>query len=771
MVFFIELFCSVKLINNFVNQTDSMLFRTFFLIIFFQVLYAQEPFSVNGRVLSEGQPLEGVSVLLKGSSIGTITNARGFFNLDFTKIKNQKLVFSYIGYKPLLKSISHQTTDLGIIELKSDTSLEEVVISGTLKPVSKLDSPVPVEVYSQTFFKANPTASVFEALENINGIRPQLNCTVCNTGDIHINGQEGSYTMVLIDGLPLVSGLSTVYGLSGIPQSLIERVEVVKGPASTIYGSESIGGVINLITKLPENAPRLSVDSFVSSWGEVNTDLSYKYMMTQNTEGLFGVNYFNYSNPVDNNGDGFTDLTLQDRISIFNKLAIGDRLSLASRFLYEDRWGGQVNWSPNYRGGSTVYGESIYTTRWELFGKYIFSKNLSLNFSFNDHRQNSVYGTTLLNADQTIGFGQFIWNKEIDKNDLLFGLAYRYTYYDDNTTATYDNFNLVNQQNVMHLPGVFIQDEIKVNEKNTFLMGLRYDYNSVHGAIFTPRVNYKLNNLDKNTIFRFSLGSGYRVAQIFTEDHAALTGARKVVFLENLNPERSWNFNLNFVKKIYLKQGAILDFDISVFNTLFSNKIIPDYDTNPNQIIYANLDGRSINRGASLNFNLLVQNGIRVNLGATFIDSYIQNQELKVQPYLTERFQGVWKVEKKWNEPNLVLDFTGTTVGPMKLPTLSEIDPRPDYSPIFNIINVQLTKFWNSTFESYGGVKNLLNFTPREDSIARSFDPFDSRVIFDTEGNTLSSNDNPYALTFDTSYVYASNQGFRFFFGLRWNLN
>ena len=93
-----------------------------------------------------------------------------------------------------------------------------IFVSGTLKPVSRLDSSIPVEVYAQTFFKSNPTASIFEALENINGIRPQFNCNVCNTGDIHINGQEGSYTMVLIDGLPIVSGLSTVYGLSGIPK-------------------------------------------------------------------------------------------------------------------------------------------------------------------------------------------------------------------------------------------------------------------------------------------------------------------------------------------------------------------------------------------------------------------------------------------------------------------------------------------------------------------------------------------------------------------------
>ena len=283
--------------------------RSFILFFLFQITSAQE-FSFVGEVYSNKQPLEGVSVILKGSKLGTITNSKGQFKLYFTNLKNPRLLFSHIGYKPLEIKIKSDNLNLGTIILESDERLDEVVVSGTLKPVSRLDSSIPVEVYAQTFFKANPTASIFEALENINGIRPQLNCNVCNTGDIHINGQEGSYTMVLIDGLPIVSGLSTVYGLSGIPKSLIERVEIIKGPASTLYGSEAIGGVINLITRLPENTSRLSVDSFISGWGEVNTDVGYKYSLSGKNSGLLGINYFNYSNPIDNNQDGFTDLTL-----------------------------------------------------------------------------------------------------------------------------------------------------------------------------------------------------------------------------------------------------------------------------------------------------------------------------------------------------------------------------------------------------------------------------------------------------------------------------
>ena len=137
----------------------------------------------------------------------------------------------------------------------TENQLNEVVVSGTLKAVKRLESSVPVEVYSPIFFKKNPTASIYEALQNVNGVRPQLNCGVCNTGDIHINGLEGPYTLVLIDGMPIVSSLSTVYGLSGIPNSLVERIEIVKGPASSLYGSEAVGGLINIITKNPTNAP------------------------------------------------------------------------------------------------------------------------------------------------------------------------------------------------------------------------------------------------------------------------------------------------------------------------------------------------------------------------------------------------------------------------------------------------------------------------------------------------------------------------------------
>ena len=153
-----------------------------FVFIFTQIMVNAQDFIVTGKVFSQGQPLSSASVFVMGNNSGVTTNAEGQFSIYISNIANPQLVISYLGYKSQIKKISSKTTDLGIIELEWDNKLEEVVVSGTLKPISKLDSPVPIEVYGQTFFKANPTASVFEALENVNGIRPQLNCSICSTG-------------------------------------------------------------------------------------------------------------------------------------------------------------------------------------------------------------------------------------------------------------------------------------------------------------------------------------------------------------------------------------------------------------------------------------------------------------------------------------------------------------------------------------------------------------------------------------------------------------
>lgn len=733
---------------------------------------AQNAFEISGVVTSNGLPLPFANVYLEGTKKGTTTSSDGSFTIQNIKEGQYTLIASYTGFNTLKKRIEVIDNLKLNFELIQNQSLDEVVVTGTLKAVNRLESPVPVEVYTSAFLKKNPTPNIFEALQNVNGVRPQLNCNVCNTGDIHINGLEGPYTLVLIDGMPIVSGLSTVYGLSGIPNSLIDQIEIVKGPASSLYGSEAVGGLINVITKHPDNAPIFFADSNISGWGEINTDIGFKTNVGEKASVLVGANYFNYSNPIDNNNDNFTDLTLQNRISVFQKWNFkrknNKKLSVAGRFFYEDRWGGELQWNKSHRGGNEVYGESIYTTRYELLGEYQLpvKENINFQFSYSDHDQNSVYGDTPYLAQQRIAFGQLTWDKPTINNDLLFGITGRYNYYNDNTTATIEADKIL-------IPSVFVQDEITLTEKQKLLLGLRYDYDKRHGSIVTPRLAYRYKPTD-NDIFRINAGTGFRVVNLFTEEHAALTGSRDIVIEEALNPEQSYNINLNYLKKIYTTKGMIFTVDASLWYTHFTNAIIPDYDTNPNQIIYDNLDGYSTSKGVSLNVDAIFGSGLKGSLGVTFQDVKQTENNVTTRQILTEKFTGTWSFSYKNYPTNLTFDYTGNIYGPMRLPLLSDLDPRQDYSPTWSIQNIQATYDGLENFEIYGGVKNLLNWTPNNGNpfiIARADDPFDNNVQFDAQGNAQATPDNPYGLTFDPSYVYGPNQGRRVFLGIRYTLN
>lgn len=745
----------------------SLLFISFSIIGF-----GQETFS--GRIVSDTTSVSFATLSIS-DQYHTKTDVNGTF--EFTNIpagKHMLTVSSYeFGRITVPVDVPAKNITIDIAEFTKE--FDEIVVTGGMKEVSRKESIVNVEVYSAQFFKKNPTPSVYDALQMVNGVRPQLNCNICNTGDIHINGLEGPNTMILIDGMPIVSSLSSVYGLSGIPNALIERMEIIKGPVSALYGSEAVGGVINIITKAPQRSPKLYVETRSNTWLETSLDLGYKLKLSKRISILNGLNYFNYSIPQDNNGDGFTDITLQHRISAFQKWNISRKnnrlFTIAGRYLYEDRWGGQMNWNQSFRGTDSVYGESIYTSRWEFISAYQLpiKQKVFFNLSLNGHNQNSYYGDLAFMGSQYVAFGQLYWDKKTQHHDLLLGSSLRYVYYDDNTTATANDQKNSPSQTV--LPGVFIQDEIMLSLNHKLMVGARYDHHNYHGHIITPRLGYKWTPFD-NTAIRLNTGTGFRVVNIFTEDHAALTGARNVVIADNIQPEKSYNANITATQDIRIK-NTVVNIDGSVFYTYFNNKIIPDYTQNSNEINYYNLDGYAISQGMSLNANLSFSNSVKLRLGGTYTDVFSLNEGVKQDQILTEKFSGSWVVSWKIKRWHTTIDYTGKVYSPMQLPLLNEMDPRPEYSPWWSIQNIQATYDGIKNLELYIGVKNLLNWTPAKDGIdliARSFDPFDKEVQFTADGTPVATANNPYALTFDPSYVYAPNQGIRAFLGFRYAL-
>jgi outer membrane receptor for ferrienterochelin and colicins len=712
------------------------------------------------------EPVVAAVVTVAGHGGGFTDTLGNFLVLNRKADARLKIQISRIGYKPWSGELVDSIFDRIILLVPSETALNTVVISAAVKDVSKDLSPIPVEVYTAGFFQKNATPGLFDALTLVNGVRPQTNCNVCGTGDIQINGMPGAYTMITIDGMPIVSGLSTVYGLSGIPNGLIDRVEITKGPAGAFYGSEAVGGVINVITKNALTAPRFFLDAFASSVGETNVDAAAG-TRTGNATSLLGINYFRYWNPLDINGDNFTDVTLQNRVSVFNKWAFRRKnnyaASLAARYVYENRWGGEMQWEPRWRGTDSIYGESISTNRMEMLGHFqlpVSARKVLLDASWNLHDQSSVYGNIPYLGRQQVAFAQATTDLPIgEKHEAILGAALRYTLYDDNSPATASPDGMSNLPSKIWLPGVFIQDQISLNGKNRLLLGLRYDYNSAHGNILTPRISWKWVK-DVQHSLRVTTGSGYRVANIFTEDHASLTGARTVVIAQSLRPERSWNGNINYTRKFFPAHASVISLDASLFYTYFTNQIIPDYDTDPDLIIYDNLDGHAVSSGGSLNMDFSFLHGFRIVAGVTALNVFRMEQGLRLPQLYAPPFSGTWAVTLPVSRLKLTIDYTGNVNSPMRLPVFPG-DYRPEYSPWFSIHNIQFTRELKEGLKLYAAIKNMAGFYPREDVIMRSFDPFDKQVDVD----------NPNGFTFDPTYNYAPMQRQRLLVGLRWTLN
>ena len=393
-----------------------------FFFIFFQFLSAQK-ITFKGKVFSEDGSLPFATIQVKSSVKGTTSNDVGDYELEIDHVNEVVLQASFLGYITSERKI--QIKDLGEIELNfflvAQNNLDEIVVTGTTKESFVSASPIKIEVVTSKKLETylpSASASVIDAIKLVNGVQEVIDCGVCYTNNISVNGLEGPYTAILMDGTPMYGNLASVYGLNGIPNMIIDRLEVIKGPNSTLYGSEAVAGVINIITKDPTNEPALTADIMTTTRKEVFANVAYAPKIGK-TNGFIGLNYAYQNDYDDITNDGFGDAINIDRIALFSKFNIARNsqklFNISVKYYYEDRRNGVKEFLENrnyrkLRGNDEIYGESIYTNRFEFFGTYHFNlpTNLKLDYSFSNHHQNSYYGDTFYQADQQIAFGNLI---------------------------------------------------------------------------------------------------------------------------------------------------------------------------------------------------------------------------------------------------------------------------------------------------------------------------------------------------------------------------
>lgn len=753
----------------------------FFFLFIGGALLAQKAI-ITGLVSETNGPLAFATVSFDGTSIGTSTDEQGRFELEADPGQHI-LVASYVGCRAKKKSIvleAGQQLEVNFTLEALASEMEAVVVTGTMKPTYVSDSPIKVEVITarqlETFLPS-AGASIMDNLQLVNGVQEVVACGVCFTNSISINGLPGPYTAVLMDGTPIYGNLASVYGLNGIPNMIIDRFEVIKGPSSTLYGSEAVAGVINIITKDPAKQPVLSVDIMGTTHLESFGNIAVAPKIGNST-GFIGLNYAYLNDFEDFNQDGFGDGINMDRISLFSKWnlhrKIGKTFTLAGKYYYEDRRNGveQFLQNRNYRqlrGDATIYGESIYTHRAELFGTFVFDTqaDLKIDFSLSHHDQDSYYGSDYYRATQQIAFANLIWNVETPKHDFLFGLTSRYNAYDDNSAATetLQNGQLLNQPNNQFIPGIFVQDEWTPNEKWTLLPGLRLDHYQAHGPILAPRLSVKYKPGTYTTL-RSNFGTGFRIVNLFTEDHAFITGQRQVEITEALEPEQSYNLSLNVIQ-VYAGLGGSGTLDLEGYFTHFTNKILPDYDT-PGKIIYANSEGyaRTMGLGLSLNHQFLIPLAFNLGLNVQRVTETEPDENGQLQTRAVEfapRWSGILTLNYDWKAAGLVVAYTARATGPMALPEVFDLgsdgeplpNPRPTVSQPFSLHNFQVSKRFDEQWSIYAGLQNIFDFRQQTSPLIGYNDPTAPLGFSDY---------------FDTSYAYAPLHGREFYLGVQWKL-
>ncbi|MEM8560488.1 MAG: TonB-dependent receptor, partial [Bacteroidota bacterium] len=423
---------------------------------------------------------------------------------------------------------------------------------------------------------------------------------------------------------------------------------------------------------------------------------------------------------------------------------------LSVRYYYEDRLGGTEafveNFSDDLRGSDEIYGETIRTHRVEAVGSAHLAprQGVKLDLAFNHHDQDSFYGDADYQARQTTAFAQLIAPVRFgSQHSTLFGAALRAQRYDDNTGATGvfddDGNEIENAPDNRLIPGVFAQHEWVASDVVRLLGGLRLDYQEDVGVVPSPRASLKLTPGD-NTTLRLNAGTGFRIVNLFTEDHAAYTGARATVILDDLAPERSVNGTVS-LQHIVPFGANPLTIDVEGFYTYFTNKIEPNYDT-PGQIVYANLDGSATTRGVSLTLSQsLTALPLTYTVGATVMDVFV-DEDGETRPLeFAPDFQGV--VNATYQLPRgVAVDYTMNLTGPMALPEYDAPFERPTTSPTFALHNLQVTKDValpsGALGQVYLAVENVFDYTQAQPLV----DPA-----------------NPFGPNFDTAYVYGPVHG------------
>lgn len=699
--------------------------------------------NVIGHVIDKksGEHLAFINIFLKGTTIGTVSDATGHYFLKNLPEGKYTLVMQSIGYQTIERTVTlrkGKTLEVNFEASEDAISLDGVVVSANRNETTRRLAPSLVNVLDSRMFENSNATSLSDGLNFQPGVRVENNCQNCGFQQVRINGLEGPYTQILLDSRPIFSALTGVYGLEQVPANMIERVEVMRGGGSALFGSSAIAGTINIITKEPLRNSAQVAHSLTMTGGsrpDNNTTLNASLVTDDHKAGIYLFGQSRYRASYDHDGDGFSELgrihakTLGFRSYL--KTSTYSKLTFEFHNISEFRRGGNLLDRPPHETDITEQTDHNINgggLKFDLFSKDYKHRLNVYTSAQHTHRQSyygagqdpNAYGHT---TDMTfIGGAQYSysWDKCLFlPAELTGGLEYNYDDLEDQMLG-YDR--IIAQK--VHIESAFLQNEWK-NKQWSLLLGGRLDkHNMIQHVVFSPRANVRYNPTE-DINFRLSYSSGFRAPQAFDEDlHVTAVGGdvAMIQISDDLKEEKSQSISASMdfyhrwggVQVNFLVEGFYTDLrDVFVLEDIGrdaqGNRLMERRNGSGARVAGVNLEAKMAYAWMQLQAGATLQRS-RYKEPESWSETVDPQKKMFRSPDVYGYFTSTFTPWKRFS-----CSLTGTYTGSMLVQHMAGYIPedREETTPDFFDMNLKLAYdiplFRTVTLQVNGGVQNLFN--------------------------------------------------------------
>lgn len=757
--------------------------KALLLVLFGLSFYISIQAQVKGRVLEinkkDTSSVPGVVVFWHGTNVNTTTDANGRFKIS-TSSETQKLIVMATGYNTDTLVIKDTSRFVNVI-LKNGIELKEIeVVYETNGTELSYMNPIKVETLNDRYLMKAACCNLSESFETNPSVDVNFADAVTGTKQIQMLGLSGQYAQITKENMPYLRGLANGYGLSFIPGTWIQSIQLSKGAGSVVNGYESFTGQINTELQNPETSDRVNFNAYVNQNGRNEYNLNAKHRFNEKfSSGILSHMSFNPMRE-DLNKDGFMDIPTGRQYNIMNKYSYSSGKGFEAQFgggyLMDTRRGGQflnlmdsseMNSKIHNVGGvmadtSNLYQIGIDNKKWEVYSKtgFVFRKkpghSLGLQLSYLNHDQNNFYGNNIYQALQKTFYSNFIYQGII--GTTMHGYRLGASYMNDDLNEAFKVFRFKRQESV---GGVFGEYSFNQGEKLNIVAGLRADHHNYYGWFYTPRLHIRYGLNENKTVFRLSGGRALKTANVFAENTALMVSSRDWIIEPGdlnmpygLKPETGWNYGFNFTQKMKLNyKDAYITVDL--YRTDFTQQVVVDVDQNTQQVWLYNLHGPSYSNTAQLEFGWEVRKRLNVKTAYRYVDTKVSYKAGLLQKALVSAHRGFLNLSYETRDKHWMFDATVQYNGKKRLPQ-TQLNPkeyqREAYSPEFYNVLGQVTYVTNierSVFNIYIGVENALNYK---------------------QANPIVASDAPFSKYFDASMVWGPIYGRMIYGGLRFKI-